>query len=389
MRPIKFLFTLCLTSTASAAVAGDFNHWPLQYTFGNATEASLTGNFAYDYNNFSGDDRLKDRSFMRRKELGISIKKKDVYDAAVAFDFQSKLWLDVFFRFETKALFDQDYGRIRLGYMKTPVGMEALASSRAGSFMEAALPVQSIYEGRRTGVEWVLERPQYLLQTGAYGGKDLQGDNPGTTQAIRAIWTPFKTTGDVLHLGVSYSQENPRGYHNGSNVSFSPRTRVRARPESGLTDVRLIDSGTLVDVDKIQRNGLEQLWIHGPLLVQSEALHIKVTRNNGLPTYNGNGQYIYGSWILTGESRPYTAGTVGNVTPMHDYGAVELLARYSRLNLDNGSILGGRQHDWTIGANWYLTNYFKFQANYVKVNATRLGTRTTPDIVELRAQVHF
>ncbi|MDD0945943.1 porin, partial [Xylella fastidiosa] len=153
MRPIKFLFTLCLTSTASAAVAGDFNHWPLQYTFGNATEASLTGNFAYDYNNFSGDDRLKDRSFMRRKELGISIKKKDVYDAAVAFDFQSKLWLDVFFRFETKALFDQDYGRIRLGYMKTPVGMEALASSRAGSFMETALPVQSIYEGRRTGVE--------------------------------------------------------------------------------------------------------------------------------------------------------------------------------------------------------------------------------------------
>ncbi len=134
---------------------------------------------------------------------------------------------------------------------------------------------------------------------------------------------------------------------------------------------------------------MEQLWIHGPLLVQSEALHIKVTRNNGLPTYNGNGQYIYGSWILTGESRPYTAGTVGNVTPMHDYGAVELLARYSRLNLDNGSILGGRQHDWTVGANWYLTNYFKFQANYVKVNATRLGTRTTPDIVELRAQVHF
>ncbi len=76
MRPIKFLFTLCLTSTASAAVAGDFNHWPLQYTFGNATEASLTGNFAYDYNNFSGDDRLKDRNFMRRKELGISIKRR-------------------------------------------------------------------------------------------------------------------------------------------------------------------------------------------------------------------------------------------------------------------------------------------------------------------------
>ncbi|AXI82745.1 porin [Xylella taiwanensis] len=389
MRPIKLLFTLCMTSTASAVIAADMNHWPVQYTFGNKTEAALTGNFAYDYNNFSGDNRLEDKSFMRRKELGVVLKKKNAYDALVSFDFQSKLWLDVFFRFETKALFDQDYGRVRLGYIKTPVGLDALISSRSGSFMESALPVQAIYEGRRTGVEWVLERPQYLLQAGAYGGKDLQGDNPGTTQGIRAIWTPIKTTDNVLHLGLSYSQENPRGYHNGLNVPFSPRTRVRARPESGLTDIRLVDSGTLVDVDQIQRNGLEQLWIKGPCLVQSEALHIKIARNNGLPTYNANGQYIYGSWIVTGESRPYTAGTIGNVIPVHNYGAVELLARYSRLNLDDGTILGGRQHDWTIGTNWYLTNHFKFQANYVKANVSRLGTRTKPDIFELRAQVYF
>ncbi|HHW4678006.1 MAG TPA: OprO/OprP family phosphate-selective porin [Xylella sp.] len=389
MPPIKLLFTLCITGTASTVIAADINHWPVQYTFNDKTEIALNGNFAYDYNNFSGDDRLEDKSFMRRKELGIAFKKKDISDALVSFDFQSKLWLDVFFRLETKALLGQDYGRIRLGYMKTPVGLDAITSSRAGSFMENALPVQSIYEGRRTGVEWALERPRYLLQAGAYGGKDLQGDNPGTTQAIRAIWTPIKTTDNVLHLGVSYSQENPRGYQNGLNISFSPRVRVRARPESGLTNVRLVDSGTLVDIGQIQRSGLEQLWIKGPFLVQSEALHIKVTRDNSLPTYNANGQYIYGSWVLTGESRPYTFGTIGNVIPMHNYGAVELLARYSRLNLDDGTILGGRQHDWTIGTNWYLSNHFKLQANYVKANVSSLGTHTTPDIVELRAQAYF
>ncbi|MRU32216.1 porin, partial [Xylella fastidiosa subsp. multiplex] len=71
---MKFLFTPSVSRTSSSAVAGSFNHWPLPYTFGNATEASLTGNFAYDYNTFSGDDRLKDRSFLRRQELGISIK---------------------------------------------------------------------------------------------------------------------------------------------------------------------------------------------------------------------------------------------------------------------------------------------------------------------------
>lgn len=65
----------------------------------------------------------------------------------VYYDFESKLWLDVFYRFETKALFGQDYGRVRLGYMKVPVGLEAVQSSRAGSFMELGLPIQAVFQG--------------------------------------------------------------------------------------------------------------------------------------------------------------------------------------------------------------------------------------------------
>jgi len=129
---------------------------------------------------------------VRRKEFGATLKKKGVYDAMVYYDFQADTWLDVFVRFESKAFFGRDVGRFRFGYMKTPVGLDANTSSRAGSFLETALPVQAFYAGRRTGVEWVLERPQYLLQASAYGGKDLQGDNPGTTQAVRAVWTPVK-----------------------------------------------------------------------------------------------------------------------------------------------------------------------------------------------------
>lgn len=390
MRPTTLFIALCLAIVAPvAASAANFDNWPTKYAFGDGTELAATGNFAYDYNDFSGNDRLEDKDFMRRKEFGATLKKKGVYDAMVYFDFQSHTWLDVFFRFETKALLGKDYGRIRLGYIKTPVGLDSVTSSRATSFLEVGLPSQAIYEGRRTGVEWVLERPQYLLQAGAYGGKDLQGDNPGTTQALRAVWTPFKAAGDVLHLGLATSVENPRGYHNGLGVSFPASARVRARPEAGLTDVRLVDSGTLRYVDQIQRLGFEQIWIHGPFSIQSEALRMNVTRENGLPDYTASGQYVYGSWVLTGESRPYAAGAVSNIKPEHDYGAVELLARYSRLDLDDAGIDGGRQHAWTLGANWYLTSHFKFQANYVKADVSRAGTHTKPDIVELRAQVMF
>lgn len=389
MRSTLLYSAVLLAGAPFAAIAANFDNWPTKYQFSDGTEVAVTGNFAFDNNDFSGDQRLDDDSGMRRREFGATVKKKGVYDAMVYYDFESETWLDVFFRFETKALLGKDYGRVRMGYIKTPVGLDSVTSSRAGSFMEVALPSQAIFQGRRTGVEWVLERSQYLLQAGAYGGKDLHGDNPGTTQALRAVWTPYKAAGDVLHLGLAASVESPRGYHDGRGISYSPRTRVRARPEAGMTDVRLVDSGTLVDVDKVNRYGFEQIWIHGPFSIQSEALQIDVSRENGRPDFTGTGQYIFGSWVLTGESRPYAAGAVSNIKPVHEYGAVELLARYSRLDLDDADIDGGRQHAWTFGANWYLTTHFKFQANYIKADVSRAGVHSKPEIFELRAQVMF
>ncbi len=366
MRPNPTLLALSLAALPAFASAADFDNWPTRYTFGDGTELAATANIAYDYNDFSSASGLEDDDAVRRKEFGATLKKKGVYDAMVYYDFQADTWLDVFVRFESKAFFGRDVGRFRFGYMKTPVGLDANTSSRAGSFLETSLPVQAFYEGRRTGVEWVLERPQYLLQAGAYGGKDLQGDNPGTTQAVRAVWTPVKAPGDVIHLGLAYSQENPRGYSDGRDVHHEASARLRARPEAGLTDIRYVDSGALVTADQIRRTGLEGIWIRGPFSLQAEALRATVTRRDGKPDYTGSGQYAMASWVLTGESRPYNAGAVANIKPAHNYGAVELLARYSRLDLDDGSILGGRQHDLTLGANWYLTSHFKFQANYVK-----------------------
>ncbi len=294
----------------------------------------------------------------------------------VSYDFKSKLWLDVFYRFETKALFGQDYGRVRLGYMKVPVGLEAVQSSRAGSFMELGLPIQAVFEGRRTGAEWTLERQQYLLQAGAYGGRICRattGHHPGRARGM----DPVQGRRGRTAPGHRRLDRNPRGYSDGRGVSFSPRVRLRARPEAGLTDVRLIDTSTILDVDHVIRTGLEAVWIHGPFSLQSEALRAEVARNENKPNFIAQGQYIYGTWTLTGESRSYAGGVPGNIKPMHDYGAVELTARYSRLNLEDNNVHGGRQHDTTIGANWYLTSHFKFQANYSWVDASRNGVHAT------------
>jgi phosphate-selective porin OprO/OprP len=93
------------------------------------------------------------------------------------------------------------------------------------------------------------------------------------------------------------------------------------------------------------------------------------------------------SWVLTGESRPYNAGawptSSRRTTARWNWWPVTAAwtGRWQHP--------GGRQHDLTLGANWYLTSHFKFQANYVKVDASRRGVHSTPEIFELRAQMHF
>ena len=83
-------------------------------------------------------------------------------------------------------------------------------------------------------------------------------------------------------------------------------------------------------------------------------------------TSAASGFYVFGSWVdhrrvaalRKRQRRQYqTAGPCG---------AFELLLRYSELDLNDAPVQGGKEHDWTLGANWYLTEHFKFQANYIR-----------------------
>ena len=68
-----------------------------------------------------------------------------------------------------------------------------------------------------------------------------------------------------------------------------------------------------------------------------------------------------------------------NITPHRNFdpskggwGAWELVARYSYINLNNssGGINGGKEDNVTLGLNWYPHTNLRFMFNYIRVNAT-------------------
>ncbi|GAA0723390.1 OprO/OprP family phosphate-selective porin [Dokdonella soli] len=392
MRHQRLAVALAMAGFAASASAYDVNDWPTHYTFGDGTDIGLIGVYRYDVNEFSDDRRpngshaFTDAHTNRRKELGLTLKKKGVYDAIVDYEYQGKTWLDTNIRVQSKAFFGEDYGAFRFGYSKTLVSFEGVTSTKATSFLELALPAQAIYEGRRTGIDWQFERPVYIANVGYYCCKDLQGDNHGRTLAGRIAWTPRKTDDDVIHLGVAASREDRDRSIDGRGIEHAPSARISTPPEAGLTPVRLVDSGTLAKADHIDRSGIEGLWIDGPWSVQGELLRADVSRFGGNPDFSAHGGYVFGSWVLSGESRPYSGG---NIKPKGRWGAWELLLRYSELDLNDGAIQGGREHDWTLGANWYLTEHFKLQANVIRAWSDKGNLSLDPTIFEARAQIYF
>jgi phosphate-selective porin OprO and OprP len=376
-----------LAAALALAIAGPahayelLGDWPTKFKTASGTEYGVRGTIQYDTNHFSDDTlpngqaRFEDLETWRRKEVYLYARKAGTWELAAGYDFYSHLWVDAYFK-----LFNKNAGDFRLGQVKTPVGFdEGAIGSGSTTFMERPLPVQAVNQGRRIGLDWTFERvPNWLFYAGVFSGGDLNGDNDGNTWAGRAVFNPLKTEDAVVHIGVAASVEE----------RDDEIARIRARPEANLTTIRLIDTGNLAGTEQIRRAGIEGAWAQGPFSLVGEYLTIEAQRRTAAD-YSASGAYVSASWVLTGESRPYKSGAFSNVKPKNDYGAVELAARYSTLDLNDGLTFGGKQHDWTVGLNWYLGQHFKLQANYIRAFSDRGNLALDPKITELRAQIHF
>jgi phosphate-selective porin OprO/OprP len=195
-----------------------------------------------------------------------------------------------------------------------------------------------------------------------------------------------------VHAGVSGSYVFAPA-DQGQGATPRHPMRFRDRPEIRVDSVRLIDTGS-IDADHASVYGLEFGANWKRLYLQGEHFWYDVERraSANLPDPEFKGYYLQGSWILTGESRRYNAatGSFQNPRPMvpfssnGGFGAWELAARYSRMNLNfeeglvgtaavPGSVRGGDQSVVTLGVNWFPNPNVKIMMNYMFIDVDRLN----------------
>ena len=263
---------------------------------------------------------------------------------------------------------------------------------------------------------------------GAYFTGPLSGTSHSAPQQIgaveRATLQALQTDEYNFHIGANFAQLIKPATSGGARVvtTFSDRPELRIDPST------IINTGTLGSltnpVNGAQIYGFETAGGFGPLFGQAEYFHYDVQRQ-GLSTASFNGGYLQASYTLTGEHRRYNpaTGAYTSISPAHPFdfthftegawGALELGARYSIIDLDSNyvagaplsastnAVSGGEQQMFTIGANWYVNNNIRFMLDYLhgwigKHNGGTLAATGIPtgggigasfDAIALRSQV--
>ena len=199
----------------------------------------------------------------------------------------------------------------------------------------------------------------------------------------RATYAPIARRRTVIHFGGAGEFRDVLG---DDTYNLSTRTESSLGP-------RLLDTGTLADVDTVVTAGAEAAALFGPVLLQGEYHHAFLQRTGGREDVSVGGGYGQVSWVVTGESREYTrsSGAFGGVDPKSDWGALELAARFSTLDLEDGIVDGGRATNVSVGANWYIRSNLRLMFNYVRVDGEQADTGASddPQIFQFRAQLHF
>jgi len=267
-------------------------------------------------------------------------------------------------------------GTVLVGHMKEPFSLEQLTSSKYITFMERSLP--SILDSERNF--GLLFKNHYLdkRMTASAGIFAVTGDNgeffsreEDFNISGRVTGLPFydKEDNQLVHLGFSLIQR----FADHGESGFSLRPEIHQAQKYLDTGSFTSDGATVI--------AAELATVHGPFSVQAEWKNGWIDNRDG-HNWEASSAYVEASYFLTGESRNYktSSGVFGRVTPNKpfnpgtgDWGAWQIAARYSWIDLQDSGMNGGEEQNITAALNWHLYSNVRMQFNYTYADVDDTG----------------
>jgi phosphate-selective porin OprO/OprP len=272
---------------------------------------------------------------------------------------------------------------LSIGKQKEPISGERVQSMIYNHMQERTAVSDAFLPSRNVGIVWngAGALPYSTWAVGVFNDwidANQDFDESATQYIGRVTWAPLRIDDDssLVHVGLGYRYSNAKeGF------------RYLTEPEFYQAPL-YVDTGFdvpmgVLPADNLQTWNAELSWRRGPLWLASEYTNTAVD-NPDLANPSFDGYWIGASWVLTGEMRPYNkkSGTFGNVPIARTVyqggkGAWEVSARWSNIDLSDGTVEGGEMDIASLGLSWWLTPIFSVGMNYRYIWNTRLGVDGT------------
>jgi phosphate-selective porin OprO/OprP len=274
-------------------------------------------------------------------------------------------------------------GRTKEGFSlnKVMVGYAGWTPERA-TISDATIPILA------DGVKWLgfLPNVGLLWNLGFYGdwlSEDQKFSSYDNQLVGRVAWLPGEPGDRVLHVGVSARYGTPD----------DGVLRLRSRPESFLSPYFVDTTG--FDADNSKMLAPEIYYRRGSLLLGSEYFFQRVSApESGNPFFHGGDAVV--SWLLTGETRAYNTrgGFFNQVSPARTVfeggpGAWELVGRASYIDLNGGTLRGGRFWRLTPMVNWHMSDHVRLELAYGYGSLNRFDLVGKTQFFQSRLQIQL
>ncbi len=272
-------------------------------------------------------------------------------------------------------------GSIMFGQFKPFRSMEEMTSSNEITMMERPFATATgLYNGRQfqQGVGYRTNDDKWTAGISVFNLRDAAGvRNEGVGFAGRATFAPVQSDNSTIHLGASYSYED-------ANRATPAATAVAnyAGRRGPSTTIATQGLGQTIDTA-----GLEFGMTMGPLFVQGEYAMATFGQVASSADVDVNTYYLMGSWMLTGETKPYhtSNGVFRSIKPKSESGAWELTARYDYI--ENKDVTNLSATSMIVGVNYYINPAMRFMLNYTMGEDDTSGDKTNQ--LALRGQLAF
>jgi phosphate-selective porin OprO/OprP len=283
------------------------------------------------------------------------------------------------------------WGNLFIGRSKEGFSLNKVMNGYDGWTMERFTMNDATVPLLADGIKWLGYSPKhgFLWNVGYYNDVLSKGQSFSSysSQVVaRLVTLPIRAVSDtheLLHLGLNLQYGNP------VNGQFQLRSRPEAFPAPYFVDTGKFSARKAFMV------GPEVYYRRKSLLFGSEYWFEKVSSpTTGNPVFHGGD--IVATWLLTGETRTYN--TVGGffraVSPARSVfdggrGAWELVLRQSFIDLNSGTITGGRFWRFTPMINWYLSDNVRLEVAYGYGHLDRFDLKGYTQFFQSRIQLQL